>query len=86
MAVKKQRLKILQDRIQQRAQAISLAMVNTIVPILVVGHARKDQTELSGRSENNRIVNFKGPKDLIGRIVPIRISACLRNSLRGEMT
>lgn len=85
MAVKKQRLQILQDRIQQQAQAISLAMVDTIVPILVVGHARKDNTELSGRSENNRIVNFKGPKDLIGQIAPIRISTCLRNSLRGEM-
>lgn len=84
-SVKKQRLKILQDRIQLQAQAISLAMVDTIVPILVVGHARKDQTELSGRSENNRIVNFKGPQALIGQIVPIRITACLRNSLRGEI-
>ncbi len=85
MATKKQRLKILQDRIQLQAQAISQAMVSTTVPILVVGHARKNNTELSGRSENNRIVNFNGPKDLIGHIVPVRISACLRNSLRGEI-
>jgi tRNA-2-methylthio-N6-dimethylallyladenosine synthase len=85
MAVKKQRLKILQDRIQLQAQAISLAMVDTIVPILVVGQARKDNTELSGRSENNRTVSFSGPKDLIGQVVPVRISACARNSLRGEM-
>lgn len=91
MAVKKQRLKILQDRIQLQAQAISLAMVGTVVPILVVGHARKDNTELSGRSENNRTVSFSGPKDLIGQprdligqIVSVRISACARNSLRGE--
>ncbi len=85
METKKQRLKILQDRIQLQAQAISHAMVGTIVPILVVGHARKDNTELSGRSENNRIVNFNGPKEFIGQVVPVRISACLRNSLRGEL-
>ena len=86
MAVKKQRLQILQDRIQLQAQAISNAMVGTRTPVLVVGHARKDKTELTGRTENNRVVNFKGDEALIGQIVPIKITACMRNSLRGEVT
>lgn len=85
MEVKKQRLKILQDRIQLQAQKISQAMVGTLTEVLVTGHAKKDKTELTGRTENNRIVNFSGPEALIGKIIPLRISACLRNSLRGEL-
>ncbi|MBY0377134.1 MAG: tRNA (N6-isopentenyl adenosine(37)-C2)-methylthiotransferase MiaB [Gammaproteobacteria bacterium] len=85
MAIKKQRLQVLQDRIQLQAQKISNAMVGTLTPVLVVGHARKDKLELSGRTENNRVVNFSGNTDLIGQIVPIRITACMRNSLRGEV-
>lgn len=85
MEIKKQRLKILQDRIQLQAQKISNAMVGTLTPVLVIGHARKNTTELSGRTENNRVVNFSGSEALIGHIVPLRITACMRNSLRGEV-
>ncbi len=84
-AVKKERLHILQAQIQAQADAISQSMIGTVEPILVAGISHKGGDQISGRSENNRIVNFSGPKDLIGEIVPVRLQEILRNSLRGEM-
>jgi tRNA-2-methylthio-N6-dimethylallyladenosine synthase len=80
--VKKQRLQLLQTRIQQQARAISEAMLNTAVPILVEGPA-KFEGQLQGRTENNRIVNFDGPLDLVGQIVDVTITECLTNCMRG---
>jgi tRNA-2-methylthio-N6-dimethylallyladenosine synthase len=84
--VKQERLSRLQQRIQQQAQAISRRMVGTVQSILVEGPARKDSRQLSGRTENNRVVNFAGPDDLVGRFVNVTISEALPNSLRGELT
>lgn len=86
MAVKKQRLAILQGRIEQQAAAISRAMVGSIQRVLVEGPSRKNPTEICGRTENNRMVNFPGPAELIGRFVELRITAALPNSLRGELS
>ena len=57
---KKQRLYILQDRINQQAQSYSRKMVGTVQRILVEGISRKNVMEMSGRTENNRVVNFEG--------------------------
>ncbi|MFT5110839.1 MAG: tRNA-2-methylthio-N6-dimethylallyladenosine synthase [Parasphingorhabdus sp.] len=81
--VKKQRLKILQERINVQARHISSSMVGTQQRVLVEGTSRKDASQLSGRTENNRVVNFSGPKSLIGQFADIRISEALPNSLRG---
>jgi tRNA-2-methylthio-N6-dimethylallyladenosine synthase len=51
----------------------------------VTGHARKDAAEVSGRTENNRVVNFAGDASLIGGFCQVRITAALPNSLRGEL-
>ena len=83
--VKKERLSILQNRINQKAQEISMAMVDTFQRILVEGISKKSSNVLFGRTENNRIVNFKGPKYLIGNFVDIRITEALPNSLRGML-
>lgn len=83
LEVKKERLNILQARIAQNTHRISEAMVDTIEPILVHGHARRDVTELAGRTENNRVINFAGPADLIGKIVPVRVTAHRVTTLRG---
>ena len=83
--VKKERLSILQNRINQKAQEISMAMVDTFQRILVEGISKKSGNVLFGRTENNRIVNFKGPKHLIGNFVDIRITEALPNSLRGML-
>ncbi|MBU6950019.1 tRNA (N6-isopentenyl adenosine(37)-C2)-methylthiotransferase MiaB [Hahella sp. HN01] len=82
---KKQRLAILQQRILQFAQDISRKMVGSTQRILVTGVSKKDPGELQGRTENNRVVNFRsGSHDIIGRFVDVTITAALPNSLRGE--
>ncbi len=86
-ATKKARLATLQARISQNAQAISRAMVGTTQSVLVTGPSKKDPGELSGRTENNRVVNFRsGQSDLIGRFVECEIVEAYSNSLRGQIT
>ncbi len=85
LAEKKQRLAILQARINQQAAAISAAMVGGVERILVERPSRKDPAQMSGRTENNRVVNFDGSADLIGQFVDVRITEALPNSLRGEL-
>ncbi|MDZ7662223.1 tRNA (N6-isopentenyl adenosine(37)-C2)-methylthiotransferase MiaB [Thiohalophilus sp.] len=85
LAVKKQRLAILQDRINQQAAQISRDMVGTVQQILVSGPSRKDPDQLSGRTANNRVVNFRGSPELVGEFVDVNITEALPNSLRGEL-
>jgi tRNA-2-methylthio-N6-dimethylallyladenosine synthase len=60
-------------------------MVGTRQRVLVEGRSRKDAEELSGRTENNRVVNFAGHARLIGEMVDLTITAALAHSLRGEV-
>ena len=85
MAVKKQRLARLQARITEMAADISAAMVGSIQRVLVEKPSRKRADQLSGRTENNRVVNFDAAPDLVGQFVDIRITEALPNSLRGEL-
>ncbi len=85
MEVKKQRLAILQNRIMLNTKAISEKMVGTTETILVTGPSKKDPSKLSGRTENNRVVNFIGDADLIGRLVTMKITDAMSYSLRGEV-
>lgn len=78
------RLQRLQAKIEEQARALSRGMVGTRQRVLVEGAARKDATELCGRTANNRVVNFPGPKMLVGRFVDVTITAALSHSLRGE--
>jgi tRNA-2-methylthio-N6-dimethylallyladenosine synthase len=83
--VKLARLQRLQARIEAQARALSSAMVGTRQRVLVEGAARKDAAELCGRAANNRVVNFPGPRDLVGRLADVVITAALSHSLRGEL-
>jgi len=83
--LKIQRLMRLQKTIEAQALKISQAMVGTIQRVLVEGHARKDASELAGRTDNNRVVNFAGNERLVGRFVDVTITAALPHSLRGEV-
>ncbi len=85
LEVKKQRLQILQDRINQQTAEFSRAMGGTTQRILVERPSRKNSEELAGRTENNRVVNFPGPKELIGQFVNVVITEARPNSLRGEL-
>ena len=84
MSVKKQWLGNLQARINMQASAYSQAMVGSVQEILVSDFARRDPGQLQGRTENNRIVNFRSDDiGLIGQFARVRIDEALPNSLRG---
>lgn len=83
---KKQRLHILQSRITQNALQISRRMVGSTQRILVNGYSKKDPGQLSGRTENNRVVNFRSDNpDLIGHFADVKIVEAYPNSLIGEL-
>ncbi len=84
--VKKQRLSLLQHRITQNAQEISRRMVGTTQRILVDGISKKDPSQLQGRTENNRVVNFQHDDDeLIGQFANVHIDNAYTNSLIGSL-
>ncbi len=82
---KQARLQRLQQRINDNAQRISRQMVGGLQRVLVDRPSRKDPGQISGRTENNRVVNFDGPANLIGQFVEVRITEALPNSLRGTL-
>jgi len=83
MPVKKERLTLLQERLEQSGLKLSEAMLHTTQKVLVDGFAVKDSTELSGRTENNRVINFKGHPRLIGNVIPLTITEVKHFTLRG---
>jgi tRNA-2-methylthio-N6-dimethylallyladenosine synthase len=83
--VKQERLQILQARINELAGQYSQAMVGGQQRILVTAPSRKDPAQMSGRTENNRVVNFSGAATLTGQFVDVAITEALPNSLRGEL-
>jgi tRNA-2-methylthio-N6-dimethylallyladenosine synthase len=85
MDVKKQRLKILQDRLLLQASRYSESMIGSLQRVLVTGLSKKDPTQLAGRTECNRVVNFQAPVSLQGQFVDIQITEALPNSLRGRL-
>ena len=82
---KKERLARLQQRINFQAMQFSRAMLGTEQRILVEGPSKKDIMELTGRTENNRVVNFVGTPDMSGKFVDVKITDVYTNSLRGEV-
>lgn len=84
--LKKQRLAILQQRISQQGAENSRRMVGTVQRILVSDYSKKDPGMLQGRTESNRVVNFRtdNPR-LIGQFVDVHIDDARPNSLRGSL-
>ena len=85
LETKKERLSILQARINTMAMEISHGMVGKTEQILIEGYSKKNVNELRGKTENNRTVNFVGPKSLIGEFADVLITKALPNSLRAEL-
>ena len=83
--VKKERLQILQSRINQQALEISRGMVGTTQRVLVEKLSKKSDHQVSGRTENNRWVNFDADPSVIGQFVDVVITEALPNSLRGRL-
>ena len=82
--VKKQRLAVIQDKLNENTEKISRSMIGSIQKVLVEGHSKKGST-LSGRTENMRTTHFQGNEDLIGQIVSVKITEGFTNSLQGKL-
>ena len=83
--VKQSRLARLQAVNETQGKAISESMVGSVQRVLVVSISKKDQAELAGRTDNNRIVNFPGDASLINQFVNVRITAAMPHTLHGEL-
>jgi tRNA-2-methylthio-N6-dimethylallyladenosine synthase len=83
--VKAARLERLQALLEKQGFENSQKMVGTSQRVLVEGHSRKDAHQLAGRTDNNRIVNFDGPAELIHQFTTVKITEALPHSLRGEI-
>lgn len=83
--VKLARLQRLQAVINANVKRFSDQMLGSVQTILVEAPAVRDVNELQGRTENNRVVNFAGPIDLIGQLVQVKITQTYNYSLRGEL-
>ncbi len=86
LAVKEERLRILQERIDAQAQQHSRALVGTVARVLVERAARRGGRQLAGRTECGRWLNFDGPAALIGGFADVTVTEALANSLRGRLT
>ncbi len=84
--VRQARLEALQARVDALYRQCSDAMVGRVESVLVTGTSARDPGALAGRTDNNRVVNFDGARELVGRFVDVRIVAALPHSLRGELT
>ena len=82
---KSARLARLQARIDELEQQVNQTMLDTVQRVLVEGVSKKDARELAGRTDNNRVVNFHGSTDIIGRFVDVEITGVVRHTLRGEV-
>ncbi|MEL0030921.1 MAG: tRNA (N6-isopentenyl adenosine(37)-C2)-methylthiotransferase MiaB [Betaproteobacteria bacterium] len=83
LEVKKNRLQRLQDKLNQNSIRYGKAMVGKTYPVLVEGASKKGEGQLTGRTSNNRVVNFEGHNRLTGHMVDIEITESLANSLKG---
>ena len=81
---KLERLYRLQQALEESSRAIGAAMVGGVEPVLAEGTSKRDPNELTGRTSNNRIVNFPARAQLIGQIIDVRILEARSHSLRGE--
>ncbi len=82
---KTQRLQALQAKLLEQSNRIARRMVGSRQRILVEGLSKKSADELSGRTENNRVVNFVGPDSLIGDFAEVEITQALNNSMKGRL-
>lgn len=85
LEVKEQRLQRLKQRLNDMFMAISESMIGTVQSVLVEGKSKKNPLHLTGRTENNRVVNFAAHPRLIGQFVDVFITEALPNSLRGRV-
>ena len=84
-AEKQARLLRLQAAIEASGNAIGASRVGSMQRVLVEGASRKDAAELMGRTECNRVVNFAGDPENIGRMADVLITEVRGHSLRARL-
>ena len=77
------RMLVLQGNISEQAWAQDVGQVRSV---LVEGESKRGRGQLFGRTTWNRIINFSGPAELIGQLVPVRVTRSFRNSQLGELS
>tara|TARA_Y100000768_G_scaffold140851_2_gene104972 strand:+ start:8103 stop:9383 length:1281 start_codon:yes stop_codon:yes gene_type:complete len=82
---KKKRLSMVQELIRKNSEVYLSRLVNSDQEVLVEGTSKKNDNELFGRTNTNKIVHFKAPKNLIGKCVKLHISKANRSSLVGVL-
>jgi tRNA-2-methylthio-N6-dimethylallyladenosine synthase len=85
LAEKEQRLQILKGRLNDMTMAISEQMIGTVQKVLAEGVSKKNPLQLTGRTENNRVLNFAAHPRLIGQFLDVLVMEALPNSLRGRV-
>ena len=88
MTLSKERVKKNFDRLVETQTEISniknQPYLNKIKAVLAEGPSKSNKSALTGRTEEGKIVNFAGGKELIGTVVPVRITKAGTWSLEGE--
>jgi len=82
--VKLERLGRLLELQKEITREANRAYTGKTVEVLVDGPARRDN-EMQGRTRSNKIVNFPGSPDMVGRLIEVRIVAAYQNSLKGRL-
>ncbi|MBD8068222.1 tRNA (N6-isopentenyl adenosine(37)-C2)-methylthiotransferase MiaB [Bacillus sp. PS06] len=85
MEVKKERLQRLNAIVNETSAKKNLAYQDQVVEVLVEGESKKNPDVLAGYTSKNKLVNFRGPKSAIGKIVKVKITQAKTWSLDGEM-
>lgn len=85
MDEKKRRLYRLNELVNHQAADSMQEYQGKVVKVLVEGESKKDPDVLAGYTEKNKVVNFRGPKSVIGQIVDVKITDAKTWSLNGEM-
>ncbi|HET7657612.1 MAG TPA: tRNA (N6-isopentenyl adenosine(37)-C2)-methylthiotransferase MiaB, partial [Bacillales bacterium] len=85
MEVKKERLQRLNALVNDLAAKSNARLQGEIVEVLVEGESKKNAEVLSGHTRTNKVVNFRGPKSLIGELIPVRVTNAKTWTLDGEM-
>src|SRR5690625_1430914 len=85
MDVKRERLQRLNKLVNEQARESMDTYQGKVVKVLVEGESKKDPDVLTGYTEKNKVVNFKGPKSVVGKIIPVKITETRTWSLNGEM-
>ncbi|UCD69178.1 MAG: tRNA (N6-isopentenyl adenosine(37)-C2)-methylthiotransferase MiaB [Betaproteobacteria bacterium] len=85
LPIKQERLARLQAQLNALGHTVSQSMVGSVQTVLAEGASKKNASELSGRTSNNRVVNFAAPLSLVGQLIDVTITQALPHSLRGEI-